>query len=104
MASLMYIQTSMRHENGATVLNGIVGIDLDVAYGIAFLGRPVTNAIVRRVLKIRFAKGVTIKETCTSKYATHIQKQLHSHPVLLLSNCTLDQRTCSADMCQTHLI
>jgi hypothetical protein len=45
------------------LFHGIVGIDLDVAYGIASLGRPVTNAIVRRVLKICFAKGVTQKET-----------------------------------------
>ena len=30
----------------AVLLNGILGIDLEVAYGIASLGRPVTNAIV----------------------------------------------------------
>jgi hypothetical protein len=31
------------------LFDGLVGIDLDVAYGIASLGRPVTNAIVMRV-------------------------------------------------------
>jgi hypothetical protein len=30
-------------------VNRIVGIDLDVAYGIVSLGRPITNAIVMRV-------------------------------------------------------
>ena len=50
-------------KNGAVLLNGIVGIDLDVAYGIASLGRPVTNAIVMRVVVICFFEGETKKES-----------------------------------------
>ena len=47
--------------NVYVLLNGIVGIDLDVAYGIASLGRPVTNAIVMRVVVICFSEGETKK-------------------------------------------
>ena len=49
--------------NVYVLLNGIVGIDLDVAYGIASLGRPVTNAIVMRVVVICFFEGETKKES-----------------------------------------